>query len=188
MIPAMIQASLLTTQESGGLRWLDFVGLGIVVLFLVLGAMRGLWWQLVRLLGLIAAIAVARALAPRLSPQISEWFPALGTRVAHGLVWTLVFFTGLLLVALIGRIGRAGIEGAQLGGLDRVGGAVAGALSGILIHAALLLCLCQVGSREWCGTAVRGTQSRNLLDHLAHNIPHLVDEEAWAGLDPAIKR
>ena len=184
----MIPASSILVQDSGGLRWLDLLGLGIVVLFLVLGAMRGLWWQLVRLLGLIAAVAVARALAPRLSPTVNEWFPLLGERVAHGLVWTFVFLTGLLLVALIGRIGRAEIQGAELGGLDRIGGAVAGALSGILIHAALLLCLCQVGSREWCGTAVRGTQSRNLLDRLAHNIPHLVDDQAWAGLDPAIER
>jgi uncharacterized membrane protein required for colicin V production len=179
---------MILLQESGGLRWLDLIGLGIVVLFLILGAMRGLWWQLVRLLGLIAAVAVARALAPRLSPQVIDWFPSLGERVAHGLVWAFVFATGLLLVALIGRIGRAEIQGAQLGGLDRIGGAVAGALSGILVHAALMLCLCQLGSREWCGSAVRGTQSRNLLDHLAHNIPHLVDEEAWAGLDPAVER
>lgn len=188
MISTFLQAALLLPQDPGGLRWLDIVGLGIVVLFLVLGAMRGLWWQLVRLLGLIAAIAVARALAPRLSPQVLEWFPSLGIRVAHGLAWSLVFFTGLLVVALIGRLGRAGIEAAELSGLDRFGGAVAGALSGILIHAALLLCLCQVGSQDWCGSAVRGTQSRNLLDHLAHNIPHLVDEQAWAGLDPAVQR
>jgi uncharacterized membrane protein required for colicin V production len=185
MIATFQPPAILLAQDSSGVRWLDLVGLGIVVLFVILGAMRGLWWQLVRLLGLIASVAVARALAPRLSPQIEEWFPSFGPRVAHGLVWTMVFLTGLLLVALIGRIGRAGIETAQLGGIDRFGGAVAGALSGILIHAALLLCLCQVGSPEWCGNIVRGTQSRNLLDHLAHNIPHLVNDEAWAGLDAA---
>jgi uncharacterized membrane protein required for colicin V production len=170
------------------MHWLDIAGLGIVALFLVLGAMRGLWWQLVRLLGLIAAIAVARALAPRLSPQVLDWFPSLGPRAAHGLAWALVFLTGMLLVALLGRIGKAGLESAELGGVDRVGGAVAGALSGVLVHAALLLCLCQLGSREWCVDAVRGTQSRNLLDRLAHNIPHLVDDQAWAGLHPTIER
>jgi uncharacterized membrane protein required for colicin V production len=184
----MIVASSVLVQDSAGFHWLDIVGLAIVVVFLVLGAMRGLWWQLVRLLGLIAAVAVARALAPRLSSTVSEWFPALGERVAHGLVWTVLLATGLLLVALIGRIGRAEIQAAELGGLDRLGGAVAGALSGVLIHAALLLCLCQIGSREWCGSAVRGTQSRQLLDRIAHNIPRLVDDEAWAGLDPAVER
>jgi uncharacterized membrane protein required for colicin V production len=187
-ISTMIQSAILITQESDAWPWLDLVGLGIVILFLILGAMRGLWWQLIRLLGLIASIAVARALAPRLSPQILEWFPALGTRVAHGLVWSFLFLTGMLLVALIGRVGKAALEGAQLGGIDRLGGAVAGALTGVLIHAALLLCLCQIGSTEWCGAAVRGTQSRNLLERLAHNIPHWVDDEAWAGLDPAIQR
>ena len=178
--------AFLQSAAPSGVRWLDFLGLAIVVLFGVLGAVRGLWWQLVRLLGLIAAIAVARALAPRLSPQLQDWFPALGPRVASGLMWTLLLLAGLLLVALIGRIGKAEIAAAQLGGVDRVGGAVAGALSGMLIHAALLLCVCQIASRDWCDASVRGTHSQNLLDHLAHNIPHLVDEQAWAGLAPTI--
>src|SRR5262249_51454431 len=99
--------ALLQADGSSGVRWLDILGLASVAVLGVLGAMRGLWWQLVRLLGLIAVIAVARALAPRLSPQIQEWFPALGPRVANGLMWSLVFLTGLLLVALIGRIGKA---------------------------------------------------------------------------------
>jgi uncharacterized membrane protein required for colicin V production len=185
MISTLVSCVL--TQSSVP-RWLDLVGIGIVALFLVLGVMRGLWWQLVRLLGLIAAIAVARALAPRMSPQVLDWFPSLGPRVAHGFAWAIVFLAGMLLVALLGRLGKAGLESAELGGLDRLGGAVAGALSGVLVHAALLLCLCQIGSKDWCGDAVRGTQSRNLLDRLAHNIPHLVDDQAWAGLDPAIQK
>jgi uncharacterized membrane protein required for colicin V production len=180
--------AILQTNAASSLRWLDFVGLAIVVLFIVLGAMRGLWWQLVRLLGLIAVIAVARALAPRLAPQLHEWFPALGARVSNGLMWSLLFTAGLLLVALIGRIGKGEVAAGELGAVDRVGGAVAGALSGVLLHAALLLCVCQVASLDWCDAAVRGTHSQNLLDHLAHNIPHLVDEQAWAGLDPTIPR
>ena len=47
------------TSNLSALHWIDQVGLGISALFLALGAWRGLWWQVVRLLGLAAAVAIA---------------------------------------------------------------------------------------------------------------------------------
>lgn len=164
-------------------RWLDLVGVGLVVLFLVLGARRGLWWQLVRLLGLAAAIATARTLAPRLSPGLAAALPGLDPRIASGIVWLSVLGLGLALVALVGRLGKETIEAAQLGLVDRAGGAVAGALSGALIHGALVLLIVLLGPAEWSRAAVRDTRSERLFDTLGRKLPLLEDAHAAETLD-----
>src|SRR5688500_5970573 len=106
---------------------LDLLGLAAVLLFLVLGFRGGLWWQLVRLLGLVATVAVARGFAPPLAAGIEGLFTDLAPRVASGLAWTAILLAGLAIVALVGRIGgRAEDQGEELGLVDRVGGAVAG--------------------------------------------------------------
>jgi uncharacterized membrane protein required for colicin V production len=159
-------------------RWLDLVGIGLIVLFLVLGLRRGLWWQLVRLLGLAAAIAVARALAPRLTPQLVAAIPDLDPRVASGVVWITLLLIGLALVATVGRLGKASIEAAQLGFVDRLGGALAGALSGALLHAAIVLLIVLLGPADWSREAVRDTRSARLFDTLGRRVPLLEDAHA----------
>ncbi|MCY2961051.1 MAG: CvpA family protein [Planctomycetota bacterium] len=159
-------------------RWLDLVGLGLVGLFLVLGARRGLWWQLVRLLGLAAAIATARALAPRLAPGLASALPSLDPRIASGLVWLAILALGLAVIALVGKLGKETIEAAQLGLVDRAGGAVAGALSGALLHGALVLLLVLLGPADWSRDAVRDTRSARLLDTLGRRLPLLEDAHA----------
>ncbi len=163
-------------------RWLDVAGLGLVILFLVLGARRGLWWQLVRLLGLAAVIATARALAPRLTPRLVSALPSLDPRIASGLVWLTLLALGLAVVALVGRLGKETIEAAQLGFVDRAGGAVAGALSGALLHGALVLLLVLLGPAEWSREAVRDTRSARLFDTLGRRLPLLEDAHAAEAL------
>jgi uncharacterized membrane protein required for colicin V production len=166
------------------IRWIDVLGLALVLYFLVIGVMRGLWWQVVRLLGIVACIAVARALAPRIAPRLAETFPALGERLASGLVWTVLILLGLLVVALIGRLGRETLEDAELGPVDRIGGGLAGALTGILVHAAIVLCLCQTTGKEWSVAAVQGTNSQRLVDSLGRKIPLFLDAHAAETLEP----
>src|SRR5262245_21627954 len=103
---------------------LDLVGLAAVLLFLVLGFRGGLWWQLVRLLGLVATVAVARGFAPPVASGLENLFSALDPRVASGLAWTGILLAGFAIVALVGRVGsRAEAAGVELGLVDRLGGA-----------------------------------------------------------------
>jgi uncharacterized membrane protein required for colicin V production len=158
---------------------LDLLGLAAVLLFLVLGFRGGLWWQLVRLLGLVATVAVARGFAPPLAAGLEDLFTDLAPRVASGLAWTAVLLAGLAIVALVGRIGgRAEDQGDELGLVDRVGGAVAGCLTGLVLHAALLLCLAHFGAPEWTGARVRGSHSQAFLQTLGRGIPGLVEPPA----------
>ncbi len=165
-----------------GLRWIDLVGLGLLVLFLVLGARRGLWWQVVRLLGLVAAVSVARALAPRLAPILEGTLPGLSPTIASGVSWLAVLIAVMLVLAMIGRLGRATLEAAQLGGVDRVGGAVAGLVSGLLVHLAFLVCVCQLAPTSWARTAVDGTHSQALLEGIGERFPALLDARAAESL------
>jgi uncharacterized membrane protein required for colicin V production len=170
--------------DSTAARWIDLVGLALVALFLMLGILRGLWWQVVRLLGLVASVAVARAVAPRFSPSLAKALPGLGEQAANGATWLFVLLLGLLFVAAVGRAGKATIEAAHLGAFDRVGGAVAGAVSGGLVHVAFLLVACQISSASWKESAVEGTQSQLLLDAVQQRFPALLDARAAESIAP----
>src|SRR5258708_2333206 len=94
--------------------WIDLLGLAVLTLFFVLGAVRGLWWQLIRLLGIVASVSVARALAPRLSPHLASLLPGLSPLFANGLAWLAILIACMIVVSMIGRLGPA--HGGELAG------------------------------------------------------------------------
>ena len=55
---------MLALAEAISFHWVDALGLAILLLFAFLGARRGLWWQVVRLLGAVAVVAVAVGVLP----------------------------------------------------------------------------------------------------------------------------
>ncbi|MDP6410575.1 MAG: CvpA family protein [Planctomycetota bacterium] len=157
------------------LHWLDLVGLGLCLVFVVLGTVRGLWWQIIRLVGLAAAVALARLLAPRWGGTFQET-SGLEPHVAQGLVWIGVFIVGLLLASLLGVLGKRTIEVMKLGLVDRFGGAVAGLVTGLLLHAALLMGFCYLGPQPWTADSLAGTLSESLARSVSTNLPVLLDE------------
>jgi membrane protein required for colicin V production len=149
---------------STGLAWIDWLGLGLLALFLVLGAVRGLWWQVMRLAGLALAIAVARAFGPLLEPRVSSLLgPDFSPRVAYGLVWVTLFIAALAVAALLGHLGRRALEAMQLGLADRFWGALVGALTGVLMHVALLVVLVQLAPEPWLRETLTDTGSERVL-------------------------
>jgi uncharacterized membrane protein required for colicin V production len=169
-------------------RWLDVLGITLVLYFLLVGLKHGLWWQLVRLLGIVASVSIARAVVPPIAPRFAAAFPDMDPRVAGGIVWTAVILLGLLVVAIVGRMGKDTLEAVQLGPIDRIGGGVAGALTGVLVHAAIVLCLCQVTGREWSVDAVRGTASQRLVVTVGTSVPLFLDAHAADTLEPWLGR
>jgi uncharacterized membrane protein required for colicin V production len=159
-----------------------------VLLFAFIGMRGGLWWQLVRLLGLIASVAVARALAPHVASGLESVFEGLAPRTAEGLAWCLVLGVGMWIVAIVGRSGAtqgAAKDGGPAQGLsfvDRTGGAAAGALTGIVLHAALLLCIGNLAAPDWTQARLRGSHSRELVSTLGRGIPGLIDVHAAESL------
>lgn len=174
-----------TQPASGGVAWIDVASLVLLLLCLVLGARRGTWWQLVRLLGLVATLAVARAIAPRFSEGLTNvlgFTPAM----SNGILWSAILVLGLIVVALVGRIGKLVLEGAEMSVLDRAGGAALGALSGLLLIGGLWICASQIASSGWNERHLRGTRTQGLVDTLARAIPGALDPLAGERAAPEI--
>ncbi len=172
----MIPLPFLVADTSAilSLPWIDQVGLVLLAVFLVLGAIRGLWWQIVRLLGVVLAVTGARALAPRWVDDMQASFD-LSPGPAYGLTWFTIFVLGLVVAALLGRLGKKALDAMQLGPVDRLGGALAGGLTGLMLHGALLFLLTGLGTTEWSTRTLAGSKSERLLDTVSHRWPLFVD-------------
>src|SRR5260221_9258260 len=129
--------------------WLDIACLVIVLLCAYSGARRGIWWQFVRLLGVVATLNVARAFAPRLSHGLASVFSSLSPELANGILWSVLLLAGLFVVSLVGRLGRLMLEGAELTFRQRAGGALLGLATGLLLATGLIVCGAQLASQGW---------------------------------------
>ena len=156
------------------LPWVDKLGLVLLGVFLILGALRGLWWQIVRLLGVLLAVCVARTLTPRFAGDLQASFD-MGEGPTYGLTWFVIFVLSLSVAALMGRMGKKALEVMQLGAVDRLGGAMAGALTGLVLHGALLLLLTGLGNPDWSTRNLSGSKSERLLDAISNRWPLFVD-------------
>ncbi|MBK7641831.1 MAG: CvpA family protein [Planctomycetes bacterium] len=153
----------------------DIACLVILLVATLLGARRGVWWQFVRLLGLLATLSVARALAPGLTSGLTKAISALSPEFANGLVWSVTLFAGLLIVGLVVRFGRLMIEGGELSGGERVGGALLGLASGAVLVTALFVCSSQLASQSWVEAHLRGSRAQDLVVSMAHAVPLALD-------------
>lgn len=150
------------------LPWIDQVGTVLVILFTCLGIWRGMWWQIIRFLGVMLSIAMARSLAPKLQPVLDRFGDDMDPAVTHGVAWFVVFLAGLILATLFGMLGKKTLEAIQLGFFDRVGGAFVGAMTGGVIHGALLILAAGVTNETWYSSHLQGTTSAKALAQVSH--------------------
>lgn len=169
-----IQSDPSSLDAIRALPWVDQIGLGLLALFLLLGFWRGLWWQVMRLVGVSASVLLARSLTPRFTPEV-EGSLSLSSSASYGLVWFALFVSGLIIASVAGLLGKRALDALALGWVDRMGGALAGGLTGLILHGALLLLFIGVGTTDWSAEALRGTRSQRLLDVVTNRWPILVD-------------
>lgn len=181
---AFAQSSSGDVPDSGGFSgvlsgtpWIDIVGLGIIIFFFIRGISTGLVWQVARLIGVVIAVMVARSLSPDFTPRVQEAL-SLPLQACQGLVWFMVFGVTLVVAALMGRLGQRTLEAVQLGPMDRLGGALAGTLTGAIVHCALLVLLSAVGTTAWTAHMLDGSKSASMLDSLSRKQHLLLDAEA----------
>jgi len=165
------------------LPWIDLVGLGLAGIFLMLGIWRGLWWQVIRLGGVVASVALARGLSPRFGPTVESTFE-FTPEMSHGIAWLTLFLGGLVITSLFGIIGKKALNAMQLGLVDRAGGALAGVLTGAVLHSAFLVALTGFASQDWAKETLSGTRSAYLLDTLSRKAHVLMDAQAAERLLP----
>lgn len=160
-----------------GTPWIDVLGLTVVTLFFILGIRHGLVWQVTRLIGMLVAVTLARSLSPEFVPAVESALN-LPTKACQGIVWFLVFLATLLVTGLIGMVGRRALEAVHLGPMDRMGGGLAGAVTGVIVHCALLVLLSSVGTTAWATHTFKGSASASMLDSLSRKSHLLLDAQA----------
>lgn len=113
---------------------LDGLGLLLLTGFLALGIAHGLWWQVIRLLGVVASAAIARALSPALGGLLFAALPSLGASISGGVAWLLAFLGALATASWLGRLGNSILESIHLGLVNRALGGLVGLGTGLALH------------------------------------------------------
>lgn len=166
---------------------LDWVGLGLVGVLIVLGLWRGLWWQVIRLVGILAAVAVARTFGTELAARVAERWPDLPPRVSYGSAWLALFLGVLLVATLLGVFGQRMLEAMQLGLANRLGGGAIGAITGIAIHVAVLIAICQLAPEAFVGRVVAGSYSERIVETVGDRWEVVIDGEAASEIERLLR-
>jgi uncharacterized membrane protein required for colicin V production len=143
---------------------LDMVGLGLITVLIALGLWRGLWWQVIRLIGVVFAVALARIFSSDAAVWIGESWPELSARMTQGLAWISIFLLALGAATILGLLGQRILEAMQLGLVNRIGGGLAGGITGMLLHLAALIAIVQLAPEPFVERHVAGTVSGRLVD------------------------
>lgn len=124
--------------------WLDAVLLGILLLSVVIGLVRGLVFELMSLVGWVVAYFVAHWFSADVARQLPLGEP--GSAVNSVSAFILTFIAALLVWAIASRVIRMIIHATPLSVVDRVLGGVFGGLRGMLV---LLLLVTLIGMTPW---------------------------------------
>ena len=116
---------------TGAWNGFDVVMLVVLLLSTVIGAWRGLVFELMSLLGWFAAYFAAQWGTLAVSPHVPVGAP--GSPLNHAATFALIFLTALIVWGLLARLLKALIRATLLGGFDRLLGAVFGALRGLVL-------------------------------------------------------
>ena len=113
------------------MTWLDYAVIGVFAMSVVLGAWRGLVREVISIVGWVIAFLAANLLAGPLGPAMPQAIPSPELRVAAA--YLAVFVGSLFVTALAGLLLSKIVKAVGLGGVDRLLGALFGAVRGLLI-------------------------------------------------------
>ena len=150
---------------------LDWVFLTVLVASLALGAWRGLVYEVLSVLGWVAAFVLAQWLAP----DVAAWLPMGGSgeaiRYAAGFV--LVFIAAAFAAGLLAWLVKKLVEAVGLRPVDRTLGAAFGLVRGgvLLLAAAVVVNMTPLQSGEWWTESKGAGVSTTVLKGLKPVLP-----------------
>ncbi len=118
---------------------LDWVCAAVLALSFLLGAMRGLVYEVISVAGWIAAFVVAQWLAP----EAAAWLPMAQASAAlrHAAGFVVVFVAAVFAAGLLAWLAKKAIEAVGLRPVDRVLGAAFGLVRGaVIVLAVAVVC------------------------------------------------
>ncbi|CAN5329407.1 CvpA family protein [soil metagenome] len=111
--------------------WVDVALLAILVVSVLVGLVRGLVFEVLALLGWVAAYFSAYWAGPYLASYIPLGTP--GSALNQGVAFGAAFIIALIVWGLFARLLRSLVRASPLSGIDRVLGGGFGALRGFLL-------------------------------------------------------
>lgn len=130
-----------------GLSLIDSVLGGILLLSLLVGAWRGLVYELMSLAGWVAAFGVAQWLAKDVADVLPLW-PEAAVQIRYAMSFALVFVACVFAAGMVSWLLRKLIDTAGLRPADRSLGAIFGLMRGVVVLAALAVVVQLVGLRQ----------------------------------------
>lgn len=117
--------------HASALGWVDWALLAVLVVSLAVGLWRGLVFEVLSLLGWLAAYVAAQLFAP----TVAGWLPVgvPGSALNQGAAFAATFIVALVVWALGARALRVLIHATPLQAVDRMLGAVFGLLRGAVL-------------------------------------------------------
>ena len=110
---------------------MDWALLAVLALSIVVGVVRGFIYEVLSLLGWVAAYFAAQWFAPQLAPSLPIGAP--GSAANHAAAFAIVFILALIVWGLAVRVLRMLVHATPLSGVDRLLGAVFGAARGMVL-------------------------------------------------------
>jgi len=117
------------------LGWVDLVFVGILLLSIVVGLMRGLVFEVLSLLGWLAAYVAAQWLAPSLAPHLPVG--RAGSALNQAAAFACTFVLALIVWGLAARLLRMVIRATPLSPFDRALGATFGVARALVVMLAI---------------------------------------------------
>ena len=148
----------------GSLAVADWVFLGVLVFSLLVGALRGLMFEVISLLSWLAAFVLAQWFAP----AVAHWLPISSTNEAlrYGLGFLMVFVGTIFAGSLIAFVVKKLVAAVGLSPADRMLGAAFGVARGVVVLLALtvVMGMTPLKSAPWWREAV-GAQMAGVVLH-----------------------
>jgi len=147
------------------LGWVDLVFLCILVASVVVGLVRGLVFEVLSLLGWIAAYIAAQWLAPGVAPHLPIGHP--GSALNHAAAFACTFIGALIVWGLLARLLRMVIRATPLSLVDRVLGAGFGMARGLVLMLAIATAVALTSlskSNAWQASRAAGWLGATLQD------------------------
>ena len=160
------------------LGWVDWCMLGVLVLSVVTGALRGLVFEVLAIVGWFVAYFAAQWAGPQLAPHLS--IGAAGSPLNLVAAVALVFIAALIVWGILSRLVRTLVRATPLSPVDRVLGAAFGLARGGLVLLVLAVLVAYTPAarsaawRESIGAAWLGSAVRGLGPLLPSDIAHLL--------------
>lgn len=126
--------------------WVDWALLAVVLLSVAVGLWRGLVFEVLSLLGWVAAYVAAQAFTPQVAPHVP--IGVAGSGVNHAAAFVVVFVAALVVWALAAQLVRLLIHATPLSVADRTLGGGFGLLRGLLVLLALATVVTLTPARE----------------------------------------